>query len=458
MSPASSLPPASATPTPAPAPSGRVWPRTLVVRLFLIFVVGLVVAHALSFSLLFYERYSTTKMMMLGDLERDVSIAMDILDRLPAQERAAWYPRLTNGNKRYLPGPATVRQPLSSAAQRTAAQAIEDALGARRPLTILAAADDPRHIQAQVTLGDGSTAVLDIHLQMPALALWLPLVLCLQLLLLVGCAWLAVRLAVRPLTRLAQAADAIDPNRKPPPVPENGPREVARAATAFNDMQRRIAAHMAERMQMLGAISHDLQTPITRMKLRVESMDESSDRDKLERDLDEVGRLIREGIDYARSAHGSQEKEARMDLGAFVESLVYDYEDTGRQVALTGQENLPWSTRPQALRRVLSNLIDNALKFSGAAEVAMRHHDDDTVGITVLDRGPGIPPDELDAVCQPFYRVEASRNRATGGTGLGLAIAKQLASVLGGQLILANRPGGGLAVELRLTRQPPEAG
>jgi len=435
-----------------PLLSLRVWPRTLVVRLFLLFVVGLVAAHALSFSLLFYERYTTTKMMMLGDLERDVGIAMDILDRLPAQERAAWYPRLTNANKQYLPGPATVHQPLASAAQQTAARAIEDALGDRRPLSITADPADPRHIQAQVTLGDGSTAVLDIHLQMPALALWLPVVLCLQLLLLVACAWLAVRLAVRPLTRLAQAADAIDPNRKPPPVAENGPREVARAATAFNAMQRRIASHMAERMQMLGAISHDLQTPITRMKLRVESMDESSDRDKLERDLDEVGRLIREGIDYARSAHGSQEQEVRVDLGAFVESLVYDYEDTGRQVALAGQQNLPWTTRPQALRRVLSNLIDNAIKFSGAAEVEMRHHGDDSISLLVLDRGPGIPAAELDAVCEPFYRVEASRNRETGGTGLGLAIAKQLASALGGQLILANRQGGGLSVELRLAR------
>ncbi|MFC4278537.1 ATP-binding protein [Achromobacter aloeverae] len=441
-------------PSPRP-PLSRLWPRTLVARLFLIFVLGLVVAHALSFSLLFYERYTTTRMMMLGDLERDVGIAMDILDRLPPQERAAWYPRLTNGNKQYLPGPATVRQPLESAAQRTAAAAIEDALGGRRPLAILADADDPRHIQAQVTLGDGSTAVLDIHLQMPALARWLPVVLCLQLLLLVGCAWLAVRLAVRPLTRLAQAADAMDPNRKPPPVPEDGPREVARAATAFNAMQRRIASHMAERMQMLGAISHDLQTPITRMKLRVESMDESADRDKLERDLDEVGRLVREGIDYARSAHGSQEKEARTDLGAFVESLVYDYEDTGRRVTLAGQESLPWSTRPQALRRVLSNLIDNALKFSGAAEVAMRRHGDGAVSIFVLDRGPGIPPGELDAVCEPFYRVESSRNRATGGTGLGLAIARQLAAALGAELVLSNRPGGGLSAELRLPSQSP---
>ncbi len=435
----------------------RIWPRTLVVRLFLIFVVGLVVAHALSFSLLFYERHSTTRTMMLGDLERDVAIAMDILDRLPAQERPAWLARLSNGNKRYLPGPATLHAPLSTAAQRTAAQAIEQALDNRRPLVILADAADPRHIQAQVTLTDGSTPVLDIHLQMPALARWLPFVLCLQLLLLVGCAWLAVRLAVRPLTRLARAADGIDPNRKSPPVPETGPREVARAAIAFNAMQARIAAHMAQRMQILGAISHDLQTPITRMKLRVESMDDNPDRDKLERDLDEVGRLVREGIDYARSAHGNQEKEARLDLGAFLESLVYDYEDTGRQVVLAGQEPLPWTTRPHALRRVLSNLIDNALKFAGAAEVRMRRHEDGTVSILVLDRGPGIAPDQLEAVCEPFYRVEGSRNRETGGTGLGLAIAKQLAEVLGGQLILENRAGGGLSVELRLARQPAHA-
>ncbi|MDH1520921.1 sensor histidine kinase [Achromobacter mucicolens] len=428
----------------------QAWPRTLVVRLFLIFVGGLVLAYGLSFASLFYERYNATRNMMLGDLERDVAIAMDILDRLPAAERRAWLPRLSSNNRQYLLGDGKADQPLSLDAARTAAQSIEAALGPTRPVTVRAMADDPRHIQARVVLTDGQPAILDIELSRMQPAPWLFGVLAVQLLLLAGCAWLAVRLAVRPLTRLARAAEELDPDQKSPLLDEAGPAEVAHAAVAFNAMQDRIAAHLAERMQMLGAISHDLQTPITRMKLRTEFMDPSTDRDKLAQDLNEVERLVREGIDYARSAHGKAEQPARIDLNAFLDSLVCDYQDTGKAVTLLSDTVPSLMTRPHALRRILGNLIDNALKFAGAAEVRVAARDDATLSILVLDRGPGIPAAELDAVLQPFYRLESSRNRDTGGTGLGLAIAHQLAQALGGTLILSNRDGGGLSAEVRI--------
>ncbi|MEN4920576.1 ATP-binding protein [Achromobacter spanius] len=434
----------------AAAPRPFAWPRTLVARLFLIFVAGLVLAYGLSFASLFYERYSATRNMMLGDLERDVAIAMDILDRLPAAERPAWLPRLSSNNRQYLLGDGKADQPLGNDAARTAAQSIEAALGPDRPVTVHAMADDPRHIQARVVLSDGQPAILDIELSRMRPAPWLFGVLGVQLLLLAGCAWLAVRLAVRPLTRLARAAEELDPDKKSPLMDEAGPAEVAHAAVAFNAMQDRISAHVAERMQMLGAISHDLQTPITRMKLRTEFMDPSTDRDKLAQDLNEVERLVREGIDYARSAHGKAETPARIDLNAFLDSLVCDYQDTGKDVSLTGDAAPALSTRPHALRRILGNLIDNALKFAGAAEVAVAARDGANLSIFVLDRGPGIPAGELDAVLQPFYRLESSRSRDTGGTGLGLAIAHQLAAALGGALILSNREGGGLSAEVRI--------
>ncbi|MGV2861229.1 ATP-binding protein, partial [Achromobacter sp. AGC39] len=326
-------------------------------------------------------------------------------------------------------------------------------LGGARPLTVRAMADDPRHIQARVVLSDGQPVVLNIHLSSMRPAPWLLAVLAVQLILLIACAWLAVRLAVRPLTRLAHAAETLDPNAKSPLLQEDGPAEVAHAATAFNAMQARIAAHVAERMQILGAISHDLQTPITRMKLRTEFMDPSEDRDKLAQDLNEVERLVREGIDYARSAHGKVEPPVRVDLNAFLQSLVYDYQDTGKPVSLEGDSGAPLMARPHALRRILGNLIDNALKFAGAAQVQVATHDDATLSIFVLDRGPGIPDHELAAVLHPFYRLEGSRNRDTGGTGLGLAIAQQLAQAMDGALILSARDGGGLSVELRLARQ-----
>ncbi|SSW65246.1 Osmolarity sensor protein EnvZ [Achromobacter veterisilvae] len=427
------------------------WPRTLVARLFLIFLAGLLLAYGLSFASLFYERYSATKSMMLGDLERDVAIAMDILDRLPADERPAWLARLSSGSREYRLGNGEADQPLRLDAARGVAQSIQAALGSR-PVSIRAMAGDPRHIQARAVLSDGQPAVLDIHLSAMRPAPWLIVVLAVQLILLVGCAWLAVRLAVRPLTRLARAAEELDPNAKSPLLSERGPAEVARAAAAFNAMQERIAAHVAERMQMLGAISHDLQTPLTRMKLRTEFMEESADRDKFAQDLNEVERLVREGIDYARSAHGNVETPVRVELHAFLESLVYDYQDTGKAVTLSGAAAGPLLTRPHALRRVLGNLVDNALKFAGAAEIRVDVQEGAPLSVFVLDRGPGIPEHELDAVLQPFYRLESSRNRDTGGTGLGLAIAQQLAVVVGAKLILSNRDGGGLSAELRLAR------
>lgn len=432
----------------------KIWPRKMMTRLFLIFFVGLVLAHAMSFALLFYERYDATKSLMVGDLERELSIAAITLDRLSPAERPEWLMRLSSGNRQYRLGPGEADQPLQLASARTAVESIRTALSSSYPVVFHAMAGDDRFIQARITLSDGTTIVRDIHAAMPPMAGWLPVVLAVQLALLVACAWLAVRLAVRPLTRLAQAADRLDVDQASPRLNEQGPIEVVQAAAAFNAMQDRIGSYLKERMQLLGAISHDLQTPITRMKLRAEFMDDSVDKTKLTLDLAEVERLVREGIDYARSAHGTEEKCVRIDVNAFLDSIVCDYQDTGQQVSFSGHYVAVLETRPHALRRVLCNLIDNALKFAGAAEVCVQDAGAQGISILVLDRGPGIASGELDAVLQPFYRLEVSRNRNTGGTGLGLAIARQLAAALGGSLVLRNRDGGGLAAEVRIPATP----
>ncbi|MGN8554803.1 UNVERIFIED_CONTAM: ATP-binding protein, partial [Microbacterium sp. SLM126] len=213
----------------------------------------------------------------------------------------------------------------------------------------------------------------------------------------------------------------MNPNVKSAPLDEDGPTEVARAARAFNAMRGRIAHFVAERVQILAAISHDLQTPITRMKLRAEMAEDSEEKRKMVNDLNEIQTLVREGLAYARSASGDGEPPSRVDLGSFVESLVYDYQDTGKDVAVVQNAGGAILTRPNALRRVLTNLIDNAIKYGGgAAEVGVRR-EPGAVVIAIMDRGPGIPEDKLDAVLQPFVRLEGSRNRETGGTGLGLA-------------------------------------
>jgi signal transduction histidine kinase len=426
------------------------WPRTLASQLTLIFLISLVCAHGLSFSAQFYERYISARTAMLGNLENDVSTSVAILDRLPANERANWLPRLDRQNYQYLLNAGENGEPMGGHDVPMAAKSISDALGEHYALTFRDIPGVQKHFQAHLTLADGSPITVDVRPAALPVAYWLPVVLLLQLALLLGCTWFAVRLAVRPLTRLAQAVETLDPNAHPTPLDEQGPTEVAHAAAAFNQMQKRIAEYLKERMQILAAISHDLQTPITRMKLRAEFMDDSADRDKLWSDLSEMEHLVREGVAYARSVHGATEASHRIDVDAFLDSLVFDYQDMHKSVSLSGKSAVVLDTRPHALRRVLVNLVDNALKFAGAAELEVGSTATGDLSIKILDRGPGIAEDELVQVMQPFYRVESSRNRGTGGTGLGLAIAQQLAVAIGGSLTLSNRVGGGLCAQVRI--------
>jgi signal transduction histidine kinase len=426
------------------------WPRTLASQLSLIFLISLVCAHGLSFSAQFYERYTSARSTMLGNLENDVATSVAILDRLPANERASWLPRIDRQNYRYLLNAGEPGQPLLSDDMPMAATSIANALGEDYSLSFREIPGGQKHFQAHLTLADGSPITLDVRPAAMPVAYWLPVVLVLQLALLLGCTWFAVRLAIRPLTRLARAVETLDPNAHPTPLDEQGPTEVAHAAAAFNAMQQRIAEYLKERMQILAAISHDLQTPITRMKLRAEFMEDSVDRDKLWSDLGEMEHLVREGVAYARSVHGATEASHRIDLDAFLDSLVFDYQDMQKQVSLSGKSAVVLVTRPHALRRVLVNLVDNALKFAGAAQVEVGSTANGELSIKVLDNGPGIAEDELEQVLQPFYRVESSRNRGTGGTGLGLAIAQQLAVAIGGSLTLSNRPEGGLCAQIKI--------
>ena len=445
---------AGADPGDAAPRRARGWlPRSMASRLYLILFAGLALAHTLSFSLLFYERYVTATSMMLGNLELDVRTTVAMLDRLPADERAQWLPQFKRRTYHYLLSAGEPGTPQLSERAQDISQMVGGVLGSRYPIRTETVERRPERFQIHLTLSDGRPLTIEVMPSTMPIAQWLPYVLAAQLALLVLCAWLAVRLATRPLEQLAQAAQALSPASGGKRLGETGPTEVAQAAAAFNAMQDRIAAYLRERLQILASISHDLQTPITRMRLRTEAMDESPERARLLDDLEQIQHLVREGVDYARSAHGTAEPAIRLDLDAFLDSVVCDYQDTGKAVTLSGRAGAPLVARVHALRRVACNLIDNAVKYAGAAEVEVARGDDGGFRIDVLDRGPGIPAEELDAVMQPFYRLEASRNRDTGGTGLGLAIAQQLASSLGGRLSLSQREGGGLRASLWLPAQ-----
>ncbi|MBB3181332.1 ATP-binding protein [Variovorax sp. Sphag1AA] len=429
-------------------------PRTLLARITLMVVVGMVIAQALTFMAIRYERGQAMQTLMISGVERDIASSIAVLDRVPASERAEWLDRLERPNFRFaLTGDVDTPPPASGPLQ----QFVDVITAALKPFPVLAVGQVPSMREAvwmQVRLNDGSSVYLLARRVPMPVSEWVIWLLLAQLVVLGICAWQASRLVTRPLKRLGDAADALGPDLRPTVVDENGPVEVAHTARAFNAMQRRIAGYVQERIQILAAVSHDLQTPITRMRLRVDLMDdELPERDKFRQDLDSMRSLVQEGVSYARTLQGSTEAERRVDVGALIESIVNDYTDTGQPVTLTGDAGEPISSRPNALRRVVGNLVDNALKFGTKVEVRLARIE--TVGgtqlhIAVLDDGPGIPPDQLEAVLQPFYRVEGSRSRETGGTGLGLAIAHQLTLSMGGQLVLSNRAEGGLEALLRL--------
>ena len=430
------------------------WPRTLFARLALILCIGLVLAQTLSFWLTLTERDQATTNVMMGYIEREAASSVALLDHLPPAERAQWLPRLTRRSYEFILGPGITGTPPDARLSKMVAKSIADGIGTEYALTVNAVPGDKERMQVHLQLTDGTPLTIDMRpMSGVPMSPWLPLVMALQLIVLAACCWLAVRLATRPLLALAVAADTLGPDLKAARLPEDGPSEVARAAKAFNAMQDRIATYMTERMQILAAISHDLQTPITRMRLRVDVMDEGPQHAKLQQDLQEMETLVKEGVTYARTLHGAAEAPCRIDPDALLDSLVCDYIDAGKDVSLHGAVGAALVTRPQALKRILGNLVDNALKFGGAAELEVSAQADGVVTIAVLDRGPGIPADSLEAVFEPFVRLETSRNRNTGGTGLGLAIARQLTLAMDATLSLHNRTGGGLEARLTLRSQ-----
>jgi len=267
-----------------------------------------------------------------------------------------------------------------------------------------------------------------------------------------GLALVVARLATAPLSRLARAAQALGDDLERQPLAIEGPLEVRRAAHAFNAMQQRLKRHLDERTHMLAAITHDLQTPLTRQRLRLEKVTDPALRSQLLADHAAMRDLIREGLDLARTASETEAWE-ELDIDSLLESLRDDACEAGLFVRLSKRCGVTVRTRPRALRRAVANLLDNALNHAGAAELAATSRDG-RVTLWVKDRGPGIAPSQLDAVLEPFVRLETSRSRATGGSGLGLTIAHRLAERAGAVLRLANRQGGGLEASIELAASP----
>ena len=426
-------------------------PRSLFGRLILLMAGGLILAQLIGAAMHMAERQRMISTTINAEFAQRVAAVYRAIDNQPSSERSRLAQLLSSPRQQLSIESSSPITPENDSVENEFLQRVRQALG----MTItLKPVITPRpgvfafDLYLKLTAGDW----LRIRGQAPQEIIASPLyhfmTLGLMLLLVFILVWLAVRMTVRPLTDLAKAARALGDDLKSPPLPENGPLEVRAAAQAFNAMQQHIRSSIEERERFLAAVSHDLKTPVTRLRLRSEMLDDPGLRERFVRDLDEMQGMLGSALDFL---HGKAVDEdiQRLDLTALLESMVDDYADIGENIHLQAPESLLLEGRPQALRRAIGNLIDNGLKYGSKVSVEAVQ-DSGTLRITIDDAGPGLPENELERVFEPFYRLESSRSRETGGVGLGLAIVRQIARGHGGDVVLENRAGGGLRAVLSL--------
>ncbi len=259
-----------------------------------------------------------------------------------------------------------------------------------------------------------------------------------------------VRRVTTPLASLAVAAERLGRDVTAPPLSETGTIETRQASRAFNDMQVRLRNLIENRARLLAAISHDLRTPLTLLRLRAENGESQHERDRMLGTIAEMNSMIEATLNFSRD-ESIAEPLRPTDLSSLLQSIIDDMSDAGVPVTMEPAQPLVYECRPTALKRALTNLIDNAVKYGKTAHAAINAAPK-TVEITIDDEGPGIPESELKRALEPFYRVEESRSRETGGIGLGLAIAQSVVQSHGGELVLSNRPTEGLRASIRLPR------
>lgn len=268
----------------------------------------------------------------------------------------------------------------------------------------------------------------------------------------IGLSALGIRSATRTLDRMALAAQRLGSNLDTAPLHEGGPREVATAAAAFNRMQRHLQHQVDERARMFSAISHDLKTPITRLRLRAEMLDEPQQRERFIASLDELDCLVRGALDSVRGLD-MHETPVALSIEELLAGLATELNIFGGKLVIIGHA-APLTVKPMAFRRALANLLENAVFYGQRAQVLL-HDSFHRLELRIIDQGPGIPDHQLEQVFEPFIRLEPSRSRHTGGSGLGLGIARHIIQAHGGQVVLRNSPSAGIEVRIGLPRPGP---
>jgi signal transduction histidine kinase len=312
----------------------------------------------------------------------------------------------------------------------------------------------PRDLDVVVTLPDGATVAFrtDVPRASPPLPRRIFLDLGLLTLALGAVLFVMARTITRPLTELARAADLVGRGERGAPLRETGARELREATRAFNAMQERMHRYLDSRTQVLAAMSHDLRTPLTRLKLRVEALSDETLQERFNADLDEMQRMVTGALNLFRGMNDDEPLKP-IAVDELVAELARELAEVGTRVEVTGDKPELVNAKPTALKRCLSNLLVNAAKYGKNPAVAIEDGANELV-IRVLDDGPGVPTEMLEQVFEPFFRLEGSRNIDTGGVGLGLSIARDIAQAHGGSLTLRNRSPHGLEAILRLPRAP----
>ena len=457
----------------------RLLPRSLFGQIVLALVAGILVAQLAGTWLLLDDRSRFGDRLRREYAAQRIAGIITVLDAAPAEER----PRLVRALS-VPPTRLTLDEPWQASGAELGPEAsvflqrVSRELERPLPLQVLSIRHVPRaerrpgrdmerppdrHMRhdgplvllavTQARLGDGTVVTFRHALPQPPSDWPLRLLGLLALLAIVVAllsGW-AVRRLTRPLASLANAADGLARNLDQKPLDEKGPQEVARAARSFNAMQRSLKAYLETRAQALAGVSHDLRLPLTRLRLRLEQLPENDARAAMQRDIEEMDAMVGGTLDYLR-AGADTEQAVKLNLVALLEGLAEDAEAAGAKVSLHGTA-APLTARPQALRRCLANLIDNARRYGGGAVDVTLVDNASSVEIRIEDRGAGIPAEERERVFEPYVRLEASRARHTGGTGLGLAIARAVARAPGGEVTLAGRAGGGTAAIVTLPRR-----
>ncbi|MEO8715546.1 MAG: ATP-binding protein [Acetobacteraceae bacterium] len=434
----------------------RIWPRSLAARTALVLLLGLAAVQAAGLTIHALDRIDVQRLAQARTLaERVMGLYRTVVLTVPT-ERA--------GLLRELPLPAGLSAELSAGPPLSPLE--ETALAEQRLLRVsmnlvpLPPSLRPRQMQIRggppeprlsigLRLPDG--AWLNVAAAVPPLRPWHSPTFLIAFALMTAVAaaltlW-AVRRLTAPVRTLAAAAEALGRDVNAPPLPEDGPLEVATAAAAFNTMAARIRRFVADRTEMLTAIGHDLRTPITRLKLRAEFIEDDEQRRKTLGDLEELEAMVSATLAFGRDAKAS-EPVAALDLPPLLRTVLDEAGDArpeaAERLAYEGPTHLVVRARPLSLKRAFANLVANAVNYAGGARVRLSTAAGGMLAIEVEDDGPGIPAGELERVFEPFHRGEPSRNRETGGVGLGLPIARNILRAHGGDVALANRPSGGL--------------